>query len=86
MKASCTKMCGFDVFSYMCVIVQTVVSLQEVLLNPDGLPLLIQYSVFDDLDQVFRPCPGLGLQGGVKTRDALQLLFCGPTQPQKLLL
>lgn len=66
--------------------VQTVEGLQEVLLNPDGLPLLIQYPVFGDPDQVFRPRPGLWLQGGVQARDALELLLFGPTQPHELLL
>lgn len=50
---------------YLCV------CLEEVLLHPDSLLLLLKYSVFDDPDEVIWPSPGLGLQAGIKARDAL---------------
>lgn len=65
---------------------QTVACLQEVLLHPDRLLLLLQDPVFDDPDEFVRPCPSLGLQARVEAGDALQLLLRGPTHPHKLLL
>ena len=62
------KVC-FVVLSYTCT--DQCVCLQEVLLHPHHLLLLLQYSVFDDPDEVVRPRPGLGLQAGVEAGNAL---------------
>lgn len=60
--------------------------LQEVLLHPHHLLLLLQDSLFDDLDELLRPRPGIGLQAGVETGNALQLLLLRPTHPHELVL
>lgn len=60
--------------------------LQEVLLHPHHLLLLLQDSLFDDLDELLRPRPGVGLQAGVETGNALQLLLLRPAHPHELVL
>lgn len=60
--------------------------LQEVLLHPHRLLLLLLYPLFDHPDEVVRPCPGLGLHAGVEAGNSLQLLWFRPTQLHKLLL
>lgn len=70
----------------MCRLLRVSGCLQQVLLHPDGLLLLIQYPVFDHPDEVLHPCPGLRLQGGIETRDALQLLLFSATKLHKVFL
>lgn len=59
---------------------------QEVLLHPHRLLLLLHDSLFDDLDELLGPRPGIRLQAGVETGNALQLLLLCPAHPNKLLL
>ncbi len=47
------------------------VCLKEVLLHPDRLLLLLQYSVFDDLDEVLRPRPGVVVPDAALFRSSL---------------
>lgn len=60
--------------------------LQEFLLHPHHLLLLLQDSLFDDPDELLCPRPGVRLQAGVETGNALQLLLLHPAHPNKLLL
>ena len=60
--------------------------LQQFLLHPDRLPLLLQDLVLDDFQQVLHRAPGLGLHGGVEAGQTLQLLLLGPAHPEELLL
>lgn len=69
-----------------CVRACVLVSLQEVLLDPHRLLLLVQYALSDDADEVVDPGPGLGFHAGVETGDDLQLFLLRPTQPHQLLL
>lgn len=74
------------IFMYKLLCISACVCLQKVLLHPDRLLLLLQYSVFDDLDEVLCPCPGIGLQAGIEAGNALQVLLFCPAQLHKLVL
>lgn len=71
------RVAGFRLLGYV---------LQEVLLNPHRLLLLLQDSLFDDLDELLCPRPGVRLQAGVETGNGLQLLLLRPAHPNKILL
>lgn len=60
--------------------------LEEVLLYPHHLLLLLQDSLFNDLDELLWPRPGVVLQARVEAGKALQLLLLRPTHPHKLVL
>lgn len=67
-------------------LIPTLASLQQFLLDPHRLLLLVQDALFDDPDEVIDPGPGLGFNAGVETGDGLQLFLLRPAQPQQLLL
>lgn len=65
--------------SCVCACARVGEGLQEVLLDPHRLLLLVQYALSDDADEFVNPGPGLGFHAGVETRDDLQLFLLRPT-------